>query len=95
MDLSSEQSGGIDTVLATAIGIHRLAEAYVGGLVAADDAARGFGTDFRAQARGGEFFAGVRFPAVVDGLADGDLEAACEVRGGAAAFDCDTHVVTG
>jgi hypothetical protein len=40
MDLSSEQSGGIDTVLATAIGIDRTVEADVGGIIAGDDRPR-------------------------------------------------------
>lgn len=95
MNFPNEQLGGIDTVFAATVGVHRLAEAHVGRFVAADDAARGLGADFGAQARGGEFRAVLRFPAIVHGFADGDLETACQVRGGAAAFDCDTHGVTG
>lgn len=92
MDLSSEQSGGIDTVLAATIRIDRLAEAYVRGGIAADDAARGFSAYLGAQAGGRELFAFIHFPAVVHCLADGALEAPGKVGAGPSAFDRDTHV---
>lgn len=78
-------------MLATAVRIDRLAEADVGRLVAADDAARSLRTHFGAQARSSEFVAVVRLPAVVHGFADGDLETARQVRCGTSAFDRDTH----
>lgn len=53
----SEHLWEIQTVLATAVGIHRLTEADVGRVVAGDDAARGFGAHFGAQARGKELLA--------------------------------------
>jgi len=89
--LSSEQSGGIDTVLATAVGIHRLTEADVGRVVAGDDAARGFGAYFGAQARGEELFAFVDRPAVVHRLADGAFKAPGKVGRGTSALDRNTH----
>ncbi len=62
-------------MLATAIRIHRLAEANVRRGVAADDAARGLGTNLGAQARGKELLALVDRPTVVHRLADGAFKA--------------------
>lgn len=87
----SEHLWEIQTVLATAVGIHRLTEADVGRVVAGDDAARGFGAYFGAQARGEEFFAFVDRPAVVHRLADGAFKAPGKVGRGTSALDHNTH----
>ncbi|MCY1461124.1 hypothetical protein D9M71_787480 [compost metagenome] len=78
-------------MFAAAVRIDRLAEADIRRLVAADDAAGGFGAYFGAQPRRGELLALVRRPAVVHRFADGDLETARQVRAGAPAFDRNTH----
>ncbi|MNI48772.1 hypothetical protein D3C73_1033520 [compost metagenome] len=82
-------------VLAAAIRIHRLAEADVRGVVAADDAARGLGMHFGAQAWGEEFFALVHRPAVVHRLADGAFEAPGKVGRGTPALDGGLGVARG
>lgn len=91
MDLSSEQSGGIDTMLTTAVRIHRLAEADVWRSVAGDDAARGLGAHLGAQARREELLALIDRPAVVHRLADGAFEAPSKVGRGTSALDRNTH----
>lgn len=78
-------------MLATAIRIHRLAEADVRRIVAGDDAAGGFGAHLGAQVRGEEFFALVDRPAVVHRLADGAFKAPGKVGRGTSALDRNTH----
>src|SRR3546814_2953847 len=73
------------TVLATAIRIHRLAEADVGRVVAADDAARALLGDPGRRMRGRVLVH--RTPAVVLAAGDGLLETAGDPRGRATTLD--------
>src|SRR5687767_7753263 len=80
-------------MLATAVRVHRLAEADVGRIVAADDAARAFLGDLGVQLRqriGLAFDVRMvvdRAPAIVLAAAHGLLIAPGHVRGGAATLD--------
>src|SRR6201996_9507463 len=73
-------------MLATAIGIQRLAEMDVGRVVMADHAARAFFGNLGTRARQGLVEHGM-LPAVVFGMVADRLEAPFRIGGGAAAFE--------
>jgi hypothetical protein len=79
-------SGSFQTMLATAIGIHRLTEIEVGRVVMGDNAAGTFFTDFRARTRA-FFIQHGMLPAIIFRLVPDCLETPFRIGGGAATFE--------